>query len=161
MLIVPDFDAASDFYGGVLGFKISDNVEAGVKLRFFHCNPRHHTLAIAAVPGMVGVHHLMLEVGSIDDVGAALDIVNERGLSLAMTLGRHTNDLMTSFYVRTPSGFEIEYGTGGRLVDDNDVADRRLRRAKPLGPQAPGRTALPPDPRPVHPRMTATRTMVL
>ena len=24
---------------------------------------------------------------------------------------------MTSFYVRTPSGFEIEYGTGGRLMD--------------------------------------------
>ena len=35
-----------------------------------------------------------------------------------MTLGRHTNDRMTSFYVRTPSGFEIEYGTGGLLVDD-------------------------------------------
>jgi hypothetical protein len=35
-----------------------------------------------------------------------------------MSLGRHTNDLMTSFYVRTPSGFEIEYGTGGRVVDD-------------------------------------------
>ena len=25
--------------------------------------------------------------------------------------------MMTSFYVRTPSGFEIEYGTGGLLVD--------------------------------------------
>ena len=36
-----------------------------------------------------------------------------------MSLGRHTNDLMTSFYVRTPSGFEIEYGTGGRLIDDD------------------------------------------
>ena len=35
-----------------------------------------------------------------------------------MTLGSHTNDRMTSFYVRTPSGFEIEYGTGGRSVDD-------------------------------------------
>jgi hypothetical protein len=26
---------------------------------------------------------------------------------------------MTSFYVRTPSGFEIEYGTGGLMVDDD------------------------------------------
>ena len=26
---------------------------------------------------------------------------------------------MTSFYVRTPSGFEIEYGTGGLVVDDD------------------------------------------
>jgi hypothetical protein len=34
-----------------------------------------------------------------------------------MSLGRHTNDRMTSFYVRTPSGFEIEYGAGGRLID--------------------------------------------
>ena len=35
-----------------------------------------------------------------------------------MTLGTHTNDRMTSFYVRTPSGFEIEYGCGGVIVDD-------------------------------------------
>ena len=70
------------------------------------------------MPGIVAVHHLMLEVGSIDDVGSGLDTVNERGLPLAISLGRHTNDLMTSFYIRTPSGFEIEYGTGGRLVDD-------------------------------------------
>lgn len=120
VLIVPDFDAATAFYGGVLGFKTSDDVEQGLKIRFFHCNPRHHTLAVAAVPGMVGLHHLMLEVGSIDDVGSALDIVNQRKIPLAMSLGRHTNDFMTSFYVRNPSGFEIEYGTGGRLIDDNE-----------------------------------------
>ena len=30
-----------------------------------------------------------------------------------MGIGKHPNDQMTSFYVRTPSGFEIEYGTGG------------------------------------------------
>jgi len=45
-------------------------------------------------------------------------VVNEHKIPLAMSLGRHTNDHMTSFYVRTPSGFEIEYGTGGRLIDD-------------------------------------------
>ena len=35
-----------------------------------------------------------------------------------MDLGRHPNDLMTSFYVRTPSGFDLEYGAGGVTVDD-------------------------------------------
>lgn len=120
VLIVPDLEAGTAFYGDVLGFKTSDDIEQGVKLRFFHCNPRHHTLAIANVPGMVGVHHLMLEVGSIDDVGSGLDIVNARKIPLAMSLGRHTNDLMTSFYVRTPSGFEVEYGTGGRLIDEDN-----------------------------------------
>jgi extradiol dioxygenase len=121
VLFVPDLAAAEGFFTDVLGFRVSDTVEAGLSLRFLHCPThaaRHHTVALAAVPGRAGLHHLMLEVASLDDVGAALDVVNERGLQLAMSLGRHTNDLMTSFYVRTPSGFEIEYGTGGVVVDD-------------------------------------------
>ena len=121
VLIVPDLVAAEQFYTDILGFKVSDTIEHGMTLRFFHClghAARHHTVALVEAPGMVGIHHLMLEVRSLDDVGRALDIVNERQIPLAMSLGRHTNDHMTSFYVRTPSGFEIEYGTGGLLVDD-------------------------------------------
>jgi 2,3-dihydroxybiphenyl 1,2-dioxygenase len=121
VLIVPDLDRATSFYADVLGFKHSDDIAMGFTVRFFHCAgtaARHHTLAVSAIPGMVGMHHLMLEVAALDDVGAALDIVNERQIPLAMSLGRHTNDLMTSFYVRSPSGFEIEYGTGGLTVDD-------------------------------------------
>jgi 2,3-dihydroxybiphenyl 1,2-dioxygenase len=117
VLIVPDFDAATRFFVDTLGFRHSDDVDMGLRLRFLHCNPRHHTLAFTAVPGMVGFHHLMLEVTDVDDVGRAYDLVNAQGMPVAMTLGRHTNDYMTSFYVRTPSGFEIEYGTGGRLID--------------------------------------------
>jgi hypothetical protein len=33
-------------------------------------------------------------------------------------LGRHSNDRMVSFYAQTPSGFDVEYGWGGRLIDD-------------------------------------------
>jgi extradiol dioxygenase len=117
VLMVPDLDQATDFFVGLLGFRHSDDIEAGLKVRFLHCNPRHHTLAMSAVPGHRGVHHLMIEVNSVDDVGHAYDRVVDAGVPLAMTLGRHPNDLMTSFYVRTPSGFEIEYGTGGRLMD--------------------------------------------
>jgi len=120
VLIVPDLAQAERFYTEVLGLRLSDRIEMGMSLRFFHCNARHHTLAFASVPGAVGVHHLMLEVASLDDVGTALDLCNRRGISLAMGLGRHTNDGMTSFYVRSPSGFEIEYGWGGRLVEDDE-----------------------------------------
>jgi extradiol dioxygenase len=120
VLIVPDLDIAERFFTGILGLEPTDSVEAGLSIRFLHCNPRHHSLAYALVPGMVGMHHLMLEVRALDDVGAALDLVIERGIPLAMNLGQHTNDLMTSFYVRTPSGFEIEYGYGGALVDDEN-----------------------------------------
>lgn len=126
VLIVPDLGIAEAFYTGVLGLRPTDTVEVGFTVRFFHCashEARHHTLALTAVPGMVGVHHLMLEVRTLDDVGTALDVVNARGLQLPMSLGRHANDLMTSFYVRTPSGFEIEYGTGGLVVDDDTWAE--------------------------------------
>lgn len=117
VLIVPDLQAATDFYVGVLGFAHSDDIDMGLFVRFLHCNPRHHTLAFSEVPGMVGVHHLMLEITDPDEVGRAYDVVNATGTPVAMTLGKHTNDEMFSFYVRTPSGFEIEYGSGGRLID--------------------------------------------
>ena len=34
-----------------------------------------------------------------------------------MTLGRHSNDYMTSFYIHSPSHFFVEYGWGGRAID--------------------------------------------
>ena len=120
VFMLPDLDDGLRFYIDVLGFRLSDHIEIGISLRFLHCNPRHHTVALSAVPGMVGVHHLMLEVNDVDDVGRALDLVNAREIPVAMGLGRHTNDFMTSFYVRTPAGFEIEYGAGGRVIDDDD-----------------------------------------
>lgn len=117
VLIVPDLDEATAFFTDTLGFRHSDDIDMGFTIRFFHCNPRHHTLAMTAIPGMVGVHHVMLEVAEVDDVGRTYDLVRERGLPMPMDYGRHTNDEMTSFYVRTPSGFEIEYGAGGRTID--------------------------------------------
>jgi len=117
VLIVPDVDAATQFFIGVLGLRHSDDIDMGLHVRFLHCNPRHHTLAFSEVPGMTGLRRVMLEVADVDDVGRAYDIVNTLGYKVAMSLGRHTNDHMTSFYVRTPSGFEIEYGAGGRLID--------------------------------------------
>jgi extradiol dioxygenase len=120
VLVLPDLEEGLRFYTDALGFLVSDHIEMGLSLRFLHCNPRHHTVALTAIPGMVGIHHLMLEVRHVDDVGRALDIVNERSMPIPMSLGRHTNDHTTSFYVRTPSGFEIEYGAGGRVIDDSD-----------------------------------------
>lgn len=139
VLLVPDLEAAERFFGEVLGFNVSDSV-GSPGVRFFHCPgraARHHTVALFPAPGRVGMHHLMLEVKSLDDVGAALDVINEREIPLAMSLGRHTNDLMTSFYVRTPSGFEIEYGTGGRLIDDETWEVASYEKGSFWGHRAP------------------------
>lgn len=119
VLVLPDLAEADAFYGDVLGFTLSDRVdEELMKVRFYHCNGRHHSLAVAQVPGKVGLNHLMLEVKSLDDVGTGLDIAKRSGVPVLRGLGRHTNDLMTSFYMLTPSSFQIEYGHGGMIVDD-------------------------------------------
>jgi 2,3-dihydroxybiphenyl 1,2-dioxygenase len=109
-----------EFYTDRLGFRLSDTIDLGVaEGTFMHCNPRHHSVAVASIPGLpVGLGHLMLEVGSLEAVGLALDIATERGDEIQMTMGQHTNDRVTSFYVTTPSGFQIEYGWDGLLIDD-------------------------------------------
>jgi extradiol dioxygenase len=118
VLMLPDLAQAVDFFTRVLGLRLSDFIDVPMPLAFFHCNPRHHSLAVGETPGAVGLHHVMLEVADLDDVGTTYELCRKAGVPLTMDLGRHSNDRMLSFYLRTPGGFEIEYGWGGRLVDD-------------------------------------------
>jgi 3,4-dihydroxy-9,10-secoandrosta-1,3,5(10)-triene-9,17-dione 4,5-dioxygenase len=60
----------------------------------------------------------MIEVKTLDEVGRTLDRCARRGAQVSASLGRHANDMMVSFYVKTPGAFDIEYGTDGLLVDD-------------------------------------------
>ena len=59
----------------------------------------------------------MVELFSLDDVGQSYDIALSQQDRVSVTLGRHTNDLMTSFYAKTPSSFMVECGWGGREID--------------------------------------------
>jgi 2,3-dihydroxybiphenyl 1,2-dioxygenase len=115
VLTVENIEPVMAFYVEVLGFRLSDYIEKPFRAYFFHLNPRHHSLALIET-GRDGMHHLMVELFSLDDVGQAYDIaLNEDRVNV--TLGRHTNDLMTSFYARTPSSFMVECGWGGREID--------------------------------------------
>jgi 2,3-dihydroxybiphenyl 1,2-dioxygenase len=116
VLTVPRIDAVLPFYTGLLGFGVSDYVTNPFRAHFLHVNPRHHSLALIET-GTAGLHHLMVELFMLDDVGQGYDLALLEEGRVATTLGRHTNDLMTSFYARTPGGFLIEYGWGGRRVD--------------------------------------------
>ena len=126
---VGDDEAALEFYRDTLGFRLRDSMsmpgefvgkEPGSKawLRFLGCNPRHHSLAFLPMPNPSKCVHIMLEVAKLDDVGRALERVRKHKVPLSATLGRHMNDQMVSFYVKSPGGFDIEYGTEGLTVDD-------------------------------------------
>jgi len=104
------------FYMDVLGFGLSDYMLKPFKAYFLHLNSRHHSLALIET-GTNGLHHIMVELLSLDDVGQAYDIALVEEERIGVTLGRHSNDFMTSFYARTPSNFMIEYGWGGRDIN--------------------------------------------
>ena len=89
-------------------------------LRFLGCNPRHHSLAFTPFPNPTGIIHLMVEVGTADDVGLALDRAMRKKVRMSASLGRHVNDKMLSFYMKTPSGFDCEYGCEGVQVEDDE-----------------------------------------
>lgn len=129
----PQAQAAVDFYTRVLGFRISDYFED--RLVFLRCNARHHSIAFGNLGAGSGLAHILLEAKSFDDVGSTYDLVRQRKIPVVMDLGRHSNDFMYSFYMQTPSGFQIEYGYGGRLVDDATWSVTQLDRPSIWGHQ--------------------------
>jgi 2,3-dihydroxybiphenyl 1,2-dioxygenase len=116
VLTVDHVERLIPFYQDVLGFRLSDYTLRPFKAFFFHINARHHSLAMVET-GKNGVHHLMVEMFSLDDVGQGYDLALGEPDRIGVTLGRHTNDLMTSFYARSPSDFLFECGWGGRDID--------------------------------------------
>lgn len=109
---------AVDFYTSVMGFRVSDLMRNGNgDVVFTRCNARHHSLALVGAP-VSTLYHFMLEARMLDDVGYTLDRHQSTGTPISMGLGKHTNDRMVSFYSRSPSGFDVEFGCGGIRVDD-------------------------------------------
>lgn len=136
-----NFEATERFFTGLLGFGVSDVFnfqpapEAPVmRIHFLHaaCG-RHHSLALAEMPNPAGCVHMMVEVGSMTDVGLAHDRMLASGTKLMATLGEHENDHMTSFYMMTPGGFAIEYGWNGRIVDPATHVTTEMQRVSVWG----------------------------
>ncbi len=113
-------DASQQFYSRVLGmrgtieYKLQVPNGPTIKPYFMHCNDRDHSVAFGLGPSEKRINHLMVEVTEIDDVGMTYQIVKERNVPVAITLGKHSNDRMLSFYMQNPSGWLFEYGSGAR-----------------------------------------------
>ena len=143
VLSTKDITAARRFYQDLLGFRLSDTIRMRmgrdffVDMEFFHCNPRHHTLALIPMAMPKRLHHFMVQVSSLDAVGFALERAQAAQSPITMTLGRHTNDRMVSFYTRTPAGFEVEFGFGAIEVDDATWRVTRHDRGSSWGHKRP------------------------
>jgi extradiol dioxygenase len=139
VMVVPSWgDDMEAFVSDILGMELlagylaptPDGGEFGPQ--FYRCNPRSHVLGYVTIPGLRGVQHIAIEAKNLDDVGKAYDFVQERDLQITQTLGRHMMDTLVSFYMRSPTGFDIEFGAGGVVLDESYI------QTKPSSPEVWG-----------------------
>jgi extradiol dioxygenase len=153
VLVVPDLAVGVEFYERVLGLRTTDVVHHGGELgtlTFLRCNTRHHSIALWEMPGdRLGLQHIMVESDDTDEVGRAYDVaVTDDRWHISATLGRHVGDEQLSFYVRSPSGFDVELGCDSIEIDDSTWVMRYYDKTagahnevwghhwQPLGPQS-------------------------
>jgi 2,3-dihydroxybiphenyl 1,2-dioxygenase len=121
-------EALLAFLRQTLDARVSDFIEDRVNgvtmdITFLRLNERHHSLALAATRGRrmdplrTRVHHINLQAQRWDDVVTAYRRLREMGHTMANAIGEHPNDRELSFYVTTPSGFEMELGWNPIVVD--------------------------------------------
>lgn len=122
-------EAALRFFQSLFDARVSDTIEdklngVTLELTFMRINGRHHSIALAATKGRrmnplrTAIHHLNLQARSLDDVTEAYQRLRAMGVPIANAIGQHPNDRELSFYVQTPSGFEIELGWNPVIVDE-------------------------------------------
>ena len=137
------FDASHALITEGLGLEQSDwiNTEImdGIELevRFYHCNERHHSFALARAPFELPtrLHHLMVESNDRADVGRAFDRAYGSDLQIPNGLGQHDNDQMFSFYVESPAGFQVEVGHGARRIEQPWYDNHEYSRISAWGHQ--------------------------
>jgi 2,3-dihydroxybiphenyl 1,2-dioxygenase len=145
--IARDYAKSIDFYKNVMGLRVSDFIRdsqtfPGLAFEgiFFHTRTgRHHSLATASLPHPKRLHHLMVELKDMDDVGLAFDRCVKADIKIHSGLGHHPNDHMFSFYLETPSGFGLEYGYGGVVIDDATWEIKNYSQTSDWGHRPPAR----------------------
>ena len=139
------YEASRRFAMDGLGLKLSDTLRmpmgpGEMNVSFFHCNARHHSLAIASVPMpevAKKLHHINFEVSRVAAVGAAYERALAAGTPIANMIGQHENDGMVSFYSVGPDGWQVEIGATGRQIGDNWNDVREYNRISLWGHQPP------------------------
>ncbi len=144
-----EYEASCRFATDALGLALSDwlrlpRPEGDMHASFFHCNPRHHSLAIVHVPGVRHdrrLNHINFELTRVAEVGTTYERVLRSGTAIANTIGQHANDGMVSFYAVSPGGWRVEIGAEGRTIGPDWADVREYDRISDWGHQPPGALA--------------------
>ena len=124
------YDEVRDFYLTTLGMDLTDTFNEGNRrLAFLRCNSRHHSLALADRPGRDPKFlHVMLDVATLDDLGAIRDRILDAGYRIVRDLGRHSTDGVVSLYMEAQTPYQVEIGWGTYDVESEEWLRHRFTR---------------------------------
>lgn len=108
LLFATDVEKAVQFYGNVVGLRLTDR--GGDAIAFMHGihGSDHHMLAFGLSPHP-GFHHASWGVDSINEVGLGAMQMADKGYNAGWGLLRHVLGSNYSHYVRDPWGSYFEY----------------------------------------------------
>jgi catechol-2,3-dioxygenase len=128
--------ALEEFYGGLLGFKLSDTLANF--MTFWRCNANHHSLAFAT--GHVGLNHAAFEVRDWNELMRGVFYLGEHGVKRMWGPGRHLagNNLFSYYF--DPEGNVVEYTCEvEQITNDDYVPPIRPMVPDQWGSAPPGR----------------------
>lgn len=110
LVFTRDVPRAVEFYGRVLGLRLSDMSGDGIAFLHGVHGSDHHMIAFAKSDGP-GLHHSSWDLESIDQIGIGAMQMASNGFSKGWGLGRHVLGSNYFHYVRDPWGSYAEYSS--------------------------------------------------
>lgn len=114
VLMVSDLKRSTEFYTGVLGFRVSDIYGDDMMpggMVFMRCNTDHHGVALiggaSGPPNQRGLHHMAFEVSTLDEVFRARKFLRERGATIVFE-GRRRAGVQIAVEFLDPDGHALE-----------------------------------------------------
>lgn len=133
-----DVPAFTQFFIDILGFRLSDSVNA--ERHWMRCGPNHHTIAV--VTGSNGMHHYAFETSDIIGLANLGDTLAKRELNFLWGPGRHSLGQNIFTYHLDPAGSILEVCSNMVQIDDEEEWEYRvwtdgLKSAVMWGPTPP------------------------
>lgn len=141
VLVARDLERLEAFYMALPGFAVTERLAARtgpieVRGTFLHCNRRHHSLALLALPLGKRLHHFMLQARELPSVGTAYERARQLKVPISLGLGQHpAPDGTFSFYGATPSGFDFEIGALTREINPGGWQEQHTGETSAWGHQ--------------------------
>jgi catechol-2,3-dioxygenase len=119
VLFSRDIPSMEAFYGGLLGFRLSDTLPG--LMTFWRCNANHHSMAFMTAHGPeAGLHHAAFDMKDWEDFMRAVFYMGERGVKRMWGPGRHLagNNLFSYYF--DPEGNVVEYTAEVEQITSED-----------------------------------------